>query len=346
TVQPTAEPQTAPAAQARLDGEDDADEAPIDSSLSEAEEAELQRELEAALALGDDADAVDATADEGETETTVPDAEEEIDEDEPDLRERRARAENLLARDDPDHEDHALDRLLTTTRVKMDEPEQARRVSALDQLRAVVAATQSQAGDPEQQAEAENELSVYREDLRRATSEARSVASPAAEAPAAAQPPLILVSEQRVDAPEPEGETIQPMRVTAQTDGNLALKPETFPPNEAEAASTDIQGIPADAFTDSEGFSDFAERIGAFELQDLLEAAAAYTAIVEESPRFSRAQVMSKIARLENTEDFTKEAGLRSFGRLLREGKILRVQDGQFAISRASRFSIASRQEN
>ena len=54
---------------------------------------------------------------------------------------------------------------------------------------------------------------------------------------------------------------------------------------------------------------------------------------------------MTKLAKINTHDAFSKEAGLRAFGKLLREGKILRVQDGQFAISKASRFSIASRFE-
>ena len=52
---------------------------------------------------------------------------------------------------------------------------------------------------------------------------------------------------------------------------------------------------------------------------------------------------MAKVARLNHGGSYSKEAGLRAFGKLLREGKILRVQDGQFGISQASRFSITSR---
>jgi hypothetical protein len=76
---------------------------------------------------------------------------------------------------------------------------------------------------------------------------------------------------------------------------------------------------------------------------DLLEASAAYASIVDGMPRFSRAQVMSKIAKITPGDAFSKEVGLRAFGKLLREGKILRVQDGQFAISKSSRFSVAAR---
>ncbi|MFT5639859.1 MAG: hypothetical protein ACI861_002693, partial [Paracoccaceae bacterium] len=199
-------------------------------------------------------------------------------------------------------------------------------------------------------------LAAYRDDLRRAQDTARDDvpaqapnARPAAATltPAVAQhSPLILVSEQRIDEVLPndveEYETEPQQEVTA-TAGNLALKPQYLPMIEGPDESGEIQGIPADAFSDATSFSDFAERIGAFELTDLLEAAAAYTSIVENKQRFSRAQVMSKLAKLNIGDAYSKEAGLRSFGKLLREGKILRVQDGQFGISKSSRFSIASR---
>jgi len=204
------------------------------------------------------------------------------------------------------------------------------------------------------------DLAAYREDLRRAQNSARlegqMATTPKTERPPAAaaaqvqQAPLLLVSEQRVDEAEAEPfseTTPEPQIEVAEVNGNLALKP-SFEPDAGQQAEYDndegeIQGIPADAFSDATDFGDFAERIGAFELTDLLEASAAYTSIVEGKSRFSRAQVMSKLAKLNTGDAYTKEAGLRSFGKLLREGKILRVQDGQFGISKASRFSIASR---
>jgi hypothetical protein len=102
--------------------------------------------------------------------------------------------------------------------------------------------------------------------------------------------------------------------------GNLAVEDEAAEDRQAALAA-------------SGSFQEFAERTGATSLPEMLEAAAAYTAFVEGRPRFSRAQVMSKIARLGDSEEFSREAGLRSFGKLLREGRIRRVQDGQFVLS-------------
>ena len=344
---------------------------PANSSLTPEEEEELARDLAAAIAIDGDA---------------APEMEQEAGEDEGDeeVAARRRRAEALRAMAGEGDGDVVVDRLLETTRSKMDKPEQRRRLNALEQLKAAVAATEAErkvtgrASDRRAEEEQATDLAAYREDLRRARAgapegdagpdvvadmqqeqqetqpeqPAESAPAPAPQprpaaasaAPQPAAPPLILVSEQRIDEPEtPGGDEAMPAREVAETDGNLALKPEAAPLEATGEADDEIQGIPADAFSEATSFSDFAERIGAFEMTDLLEAAAAYTSIVEGKQRFSRAQVMSKVARLNHGDGYSKEAGLRSFGKLLREGKILRVQDGQFGISKASRFSIASR---
>ena len=260
---------------------------------------------------------------------------------------RRERVRNMLA-SSPDSEERELDRLLQETSSKMDHPEQRRRMSALDQLKAAVAATEAErmiSGKTGTDNGA-TDLDEYREELRRTQPEtihsAGGAANGSGAAPETSQPPLILVSEQRIDTLDngAEDHTLDPQHEVAETNGNLALKNDmrVEPDDDGE-----IQGIPADAFSEATSFADFAERIGAFDLPDLLEAAAAYTAIIEKKERFSRAQVMAKVAKLNHGDAYSKEAGLRAFGKLLREGKILRVQDGQFGISKASRFSIASR---
>jgi hypothetical protein len=319
------------------------DTAPRKSSLTPEQEEELARDLAAAMEASDD------DQPEVEDEATAR------------RRERRARVEALRASEGFASGADAVDRLMKTTQHKMDRPEQQRRLRAYDQLKAAVAATEAEAHyrkpdhvDPDEVAAAAD-LAAYREDLRRAQDRARAADRPAAAparpaaaaAPAARQaPPLILVSEQRIDAPDARPARDDDHREVAETRGNLALKRAPMEET-AEAAplpdETAFEGIPADAFSDSANFAEFAERVGADEMHDLLEAAAAYTSIVEGKGRFSRAQVMSKLARLETADGFSKEAGLRAFGKLLREGKILRVQDGQFAISKSSRFSVASR---
>lgn len=314
--------------------------APVENSiLTAAEEAELAADLEAAMLEEDPADTVD-------TEAATR------------REQRRLRAESLRNNDDLEREEQALERLLVTTQSKMDKPEQQRRINALDQLKAAVAATEADkkirlqevaSRDEPEIDEAAADLASYREDLRRAQSQARLSGRTGAAGLRAAPAPLILVSEQRIADPARARDTerAEPRREVAESDGNLALKRDLHIAERSDSDddrnSGQIRGIPADAFSEATTFADFAERIGAVEMVDLLEAAAAYTSIIEGQSRFSRAQAMSKIAKIVPGDAFTKEAGLRAFGKLLREGKILRVQDGQFAISKASRFSIASR---
>jgi len=360
--------EVAPQAEAEAQPEEPQPEEPQVSSLSEEEEAELARDLAAAFAepaeaasgdiakpaSQDDRQAApgDSTDDRAEPAQEAPVASPVTTtaDDQPD-RPENSRAETLATDVEP-----ALNRLLEATQTKMDRPERARRMNALDQLKAAIAAIEAEEQDPKtvggfnanQARDEATDLAAYREDLRRAQTPARGKARAGASAPVTPAP-LILVSEQRIDSPDantPETEVAHAaMEDSAQSAGNLALKPQPVASEEGTttADSEAIQGIPADAFADATSFSDFAERIGAFDLTDLLEAAAAYTSIVEDKPRFSRAQVMSKIAKLNHGDSYSKEAGLRAFGKLLREGKILRVQDGQFGISEASRFSIATR---
>ncbi|MBZ0127575.1 MAG: hypothetical protein K8F59_00520 [Rhodobacteraceae bacterium] len=301
------------------------------STLSEEEEADLARQLAAAM----EPDAGIAAAAPDETQWRA---------------ERRRRASALRQMAAPTNGNGALDRLLHTAQVQMDHPEQQRRVNALDQLKAAVAATEADAElrrkKPNLVAESESddasEMESFRRDFRQVQSHAGfgRLSGGGEHRPAS---PLILVSEQRIDEPRTDD---HPMREVAESHGNLALKPRVVSSQAEDDDDDEIQGIPSDAFSGATSFEDFVERVGVFEMTELLEAAAAYTSIVEGEDRFSRASVMSKIAMLNHGDGYSKEAGLRAFGKLLREGKILRVQDGQFAISKASRYSVASRYES
>ena len=128
------------------------------------------------------------------------------------------------------------------------------------------------------------------------------------------QAPLKLVAEQRIDTPR---EPVRPRRVSA---AQMAA--------EAETVATDG------------GFSEFAEEIGATTLPELLEAAAAYMADVEGREQFSRPMLMGKLKEVDG-ESFTREDGLRSFGHLLREGKLQKVKGGRFSITDQTEFRAA-----
>jgi len=103
----------------------------------------------------------------------------------------------------------------------------------------------------------------------------------------------------------------------------------------------------ADAIADrgSEDFGSFAARFGALELPDLLEAAAAHFTYVEGTGSFTRPMLMRKISTISDAENISREAGLRSFGALLREGKLVKGDDGKFVISGNSRFAPEARED-
>lgn len=223
----------------------------------------------------------------------------------------------------------AFDRILEETNSKLDEDESSRRRSAIAHLKAAVAATKADRslsdGAAKEQEDAE-EQSRYRADLAKVVRPRRpeeNKASHERPAPMKESPsPLMLVSAQRVDAGTDGGErkSILPRRVNTAT-----IEQQEDPM--AEGASS---------------FADFAKQVGATELPDLLEAAAAYSAFVEGRREFSRPQLMRRVASYEQ-EAFTREAGLRSFGQLLRQGKIQKLKRGQFTITDDTRFNPEAR---
>ncbi|MGR3464369.1 hypothetical protein [Limimaricola sp.] len=256
------------------------------------------------------ADPVAGTEDQPDDET--PAAEESA--------EQPAAAHRALETDEAD-----LSRIMSATDARMADPESGRRRDSISQLKAAVAATEAarQLGEVDQPAKVEE---AFRNDLRQAV-RPRRPARPdhdAAEA-AAARPerprpaPLKLVAAQRVDvtetAPQERTAPVRPRRVSV-----------------AEAVATEPAPQP------SESFAEFAARMGAQELSELLEAAAAYTAFVEGAEDFSRPQLMERV-REASPDPISREDGLRSFGTLLRQGALTRVRSGRFSVAQSSRFN-------
>ena len=262
------------------------------SSLSAEAEADLMRELAEVEAEIDAPTGADAT----ETDDAI-DSEDDF----------------ALSRS-VDDDDEDLSRLMSAASTKMDEPESASRREAYNHLRAAVAAAKADtsirdeaAGEQASQAFHNDLESVVRPRRPEAGGPARQN-RPSDERPA----PLKLVAEQRVDiiAEQAARGPVRPRRVEA-----------------TESDTTEAQEADADG-----GFADFAREMGATELPDLLEAAAAYMSFVEGRDQFSRPQLMTKVRQVE-TRDFNREDGLRSFGQLLRAGKIEKISGGRFTAS-------------
>ena len=210
-------------------------------------------------------------------------------------------------------------RILDETNTQMQEPEGNRRRSAIAHLRAAVAATRADRLLGRRR-DSEEDFEPYREDLANAVRPRRpQLSGSPTERPA--EPlraaPLKLVAEQRVE-PEPVAAEApaRPRRVTL----------------------ADLEAdLPVDAAEPEGDFAAYADSVGARDLPELLEAAAAYLSFVEGRDQFSRPQLMTKVRQVEARES-SREDRLRSFGQLLREGKIEKTQGGRFTVSERISF--------
>lgn len=299
-------------AQGHLEETDDEDDwnALGESDLSPEEEADLQAELaEVEAELNDeDAEAFDYDDEAGDEIDSIF---AETDDDNPDLQDRRRARDQL----DEAASERDMNRLMAKTNSEMDEPDSANRRSAIQHLRAAVAATRA---DKEAGVGARQDTisEAFREDLasvvrpRRPRTEGSGTARPTEPARPA---PLKLVAEQRIDAPSAPPAPVRPRRVSM---ADIHEEPRS----------------PAHASEDGDSFADYAESMGAHNLPEILEAAASYLSFVEGRDQFSRPQLMTR-ARSVIGDDFSREDGLRSFGQLLRQGKIQKLKGGRFTVS-------------
>lgn len=220
----------------------------------------------------------------------------------------------------PETDDATMSHILTQTDQQLSEPEGSRRRDAIAQLKAAVAATEAarQLGDNgHDQDEAEG---AFREDLN-------DVVRPIT--PTAARPTRVKPSETRTERPRPAPlKLVASQRVDTQHPAQAAA---SVKPRRVATAAEPISPAVAN------NFAAFAEEMGASSLPDLFEAAAAHTAFVEGVEDFSRPQIMKKVQSSTETE-FSREDGLRSFGTLLRQGRISKVRNGRFQVSQESRF--------
>ncbi|MGB0506107.1 MAG: hypothetical protein ACPGGK_07895 [Pikeienuella sp.] len=89
---------------------------------------------------------------------------------------------------------------------------------------------------------------------------------------------------------------------------------------------------------DSISAEEFAQQVGATSLQGLLEATAVYMAIVQGKNSFSRREVMQAFSLIGTDREYTQEARLKTFRKLLTTGALVRMDDGEFSISHATRY--------
>ncbi|KUJ79889.1 hypothetical protein [Ruegeria profundi] len=232
-------------------------------------------------------------------------------EDEIDLLEEIASVEAVLAKrssmsatEDADL-DRDVSRLMDKAGEQLNDPDTTNQREAYTHLRAAVAATEAERGEAGTKVQKSDEQG-YRGDLSSVVSPRRPEIQVTSKRPSSdASAPLKLVAEQRIDNQSGESGPVTPRRVKSESE---------------------------DEATEEGGFAQFAEEQGAQSLPDLLEAAAAYLSFIEGQEQFSRPQLMNKIRSLKQ-DNFNREESLRSFGQLLRDGKIEKAGGGRFAAS-------------
>ena len=218
------------------------------------------------------------------------------------------------------------DRIFAKAENELDEPAGKSRRNAIAQLKAAVAATEAARTMGESDSTESAGEEPYRDDLNRVVRPGRGAAGDAAPNGAA---PLKLVASQRVDEPAPEAPAEAAPEAPAAN-----VQPRRVSVSSIERREAEIAQDPAAA---SRSFSEYADTVGAKALPELLEAAAAYTSFVEKRESFSRPQIIRKIREMSGDE-FSREDSLRSFGALLRQGRITKLRGGQFQVSEETRF--------
>lgn len=172
--------------------------------------------------------------------------------------------------------------------------------------------------------------------------------------------PLVLVSEQRIDrlppaqAPVPDGQPLVALRTGRLTGviGAAAASPSMpqqklvleRPSHGASAEADDEEEFDDDLTeADEAGLASFAERVGVRSMADMLEAAAAYATCIEQRGEFTRPQLMRRLMASAGGKPVSREDGLRSFGTLLRTGRIEKVSRGHYTLADSSPYLTEAR---
>ncbi|WP_296430243.1 hypothetical protein, partial [Yoonia sp.] len=256
----------------------------------------------------------------------ITDADEEDEDEDFDLHEEVAKIEreiaarpgNELARHGlPRTVEDAMSRILMKTDVQLDLQETRDGRDAIAQLKAAVAATEAARQMGDSGAKSRDVSAMFRDDL--------GALEGTGSTDGTALPPLKLV-EPVNEAPQSSLREVAPLTEAAARLREIA---ETTKAKSNEATA--------------QTFADFARQQGAKDLVDKLEAAGAYLAFVEGEDDFSRPQVM-KVVQSATDDEVTREDGLRSFGRLLRQSRIIKLNNGRFQIAENTRFKPSGNQ--
>ncbi|WP_299424801.1 hypothetical protein [uncultured Shimia sp.] len=303
-----------------------APEAPKPTSLTPEDEADLLAELAQVEAELKQSDAAEAAP---KAEAPEPKVEAPVEPEAP------KPAEARQPQPEPD-----LSRLMAKANSEMEEPQGKGRRSAIAHLRAAVAATRAdkRAGS---NAKGKDDTVAYRDDLASVVRAVPGGKTGEAKPSKSAAAPLKLVAAQRVDATE-QSKSVQPAQPEPQSvekaPRRVPVRPRRVSSDQLDRDEAAKSAAPVSAKGSTlSGFADYAASMGATQLPESTEAAAAYLTYVEGLERFSRPMLM-RMSREVNIPQFTREEGLRAFGQLLRDKKIDKVAGGRFTANASINF--------
>jgi ribonuclease E len=280
-------------------------------------------------------------------------------------------------------EDAEVARLLRQADDVMADAENRRRLESIAHLKAAVVATEAdRATSGEGKSSATAKLDPYRDDLAHVV-QPDAEPSPEARQPrknvsvrpqeprpgtmrsgTANPPPLVLVSEQRIDRVSPapagphhrEGQPMVALRtgrltgaIGAGATAGIPMQPHKKlvldRASNGNAAEIDDEDDIDEDLTemDEAGLASFAERVGVKSMAEMLEAAAAYATCIENRNQFTRPQLMRRLMASAGGRPISREDGLRSFGTLLRTGRIEKISRGQYVLAESSPYLAEAR---
>ena len=220
-------------------------------------------------------------------------------------------------------DDISVNRLLQKANTELEVPETKRRRSAIAHLKAAVMATVAERRiNPIQKPDLR--MDPYRADLHQVVRQPERAA------------PLVLVSQQRIDrvaadTGRPPPHAVQPVAMPPASVRPVRPRRVTVAQSAAQTVMIDDEDDASDdvanVFTDpgKQTFQEFTIRLNATGLNDLIEAAAAYNTLVLGRKSFTRLQLFQHIQSLPGQPDHSREVGLRSFGRLIRTGRMTKI---------------------
>ncbi|WP_371169887.1 hypothetical protein [Aliiroseovarius sp. 2305UL8-7] len=254
---------------------------------------------------------------------------------------RRERREQVFDHGAADQSEETLERILAETNDKMDSQEVSRRRTSIEHLKAAVLAKRADENAGEVDGE-DHDQDAYRDDLARAVRPKRP--EPVKnEGESLRMAPLVLVSEQRVDAADEDAtdeasdgpkptkaeRIVRPRRVSRKP----GSKAETVASSSSDGTASASAALSVSADPALDGFAAYVNGADASDMTGLMESAANYTAKVQGMPQFSRPHVMRLVVGLNVNGGITREEALRAFGRLLREGRIRKTAPGRFELA-------------